>query len=297
MQNIQIGCGQITWYSGVDQRPSEAQVLAEIARAGYAGAPAGPHKTRSVQETLDLFAAHNLVAAPGYFSADFQDIAQEQDILQRARDHASFAQQAGLTELYVAAHGFDGYATSRGLTRRQVSGNVRPEDAMSNAEFEQFAHVLNQVGQITLAQGVRSCFHNHVGSTIETRAEIDRLFDLVDRSAVFMGPDTGHLAWAGADVLQFLRDYADSIHTIHIKDVQRSVLEEGVAQGWDYGTFSKHGIWTELGQGFLDFPAIFDILGQAGFEGWIIVETDVTQLASPLESAVVSRAYLRSLGY
>ncbi len=297
MQNIQIGCGQITWYSGASERPPEAQVLAEIAQAGYAGAPAGPNKSRSAQETLDLFAAHNLLPAPGYFSASFEDATQEADILQRARDHADFAQAAGLTELYVAAGGFDGYVTSRGLTRRQVAGNVRPEDAMSDAEFEQFARVLSEVGRITLAQGVRSCFHNHVGSTIETRAEIDRLFDLVDREVVFMGPDTGHLAWAGADVLDFLRDYADSIYTIHIKDVQRSVLEEGVAQEWDYGTFSKHGIWTELGQGFLDFPAIFDVLDGANFSGWIIIETDVTQLASPLESAVMSREYLRSLGY
>ncbi len=296
MQNIQIGCGQITWHTGEGERPAETQVLAEIAQAGYAGAPAGPHPNRTAQETLDLFAEHQLAPAPGYFSANFQEAALEQEILRHAREHADFAQAAGLTELYVAAGGFDQYITSRGLTRRQVAGNVRPEDGMSDAEFAQFARVLNQIGQITLAQGVRSCFHNHVGSTIETRAEIDRLFGLVDRDAVFMGPDTGHLAWAGADVLQFTRDYADSIYTIHIKDVQRSVLEKGVAQEWDYGTFSKQGIWTELGQGFLDIPAIFDVLDAADFEGWIIVETDVTQLASPYESAGVSREYLRGLG-
>ena len=296
MQNIQIGCGQITWHSG-GERPPEAQVLAEIAQAGYAGAPAGPSKSRSAQETIDLFQAHDLLPAPGYFSASFEDATQEADILQRAREHADFAQQAGLTELYVAAGGFDGYTTSRGLTRRQIAGNVRPEDAMSDAEFEQFARVLNQVGQITLNKGVRACFHNHVGSTIETRAEIDRLFNMVDRDAVFMGPDTGHLAWAGADVLGFLRDYADSLYTLHIKDVDFGVRDEGVAKEWDYGTFSKHGIWTELGEGDLDFPAIFDVLDEADFSGWIIVETDVTQLASPYESAVVSREYLRELGY
>ena len=73
------------------------------------------------------------------------------------------------------------------------------------------------------------------------------------------------------------------------------MLDEGVAAGWDYGTFSEKGIWTELGDGYLDFPALFGILEEAGFAGWIIVETDVTQLASPLDSAIVSRDYLRSL--
>jgi inosose dehydratase len=183
------------------------------------------------------------------------------------------------------------------LTRNQIAGHVKPEDAMSNAEYAQFARVLNLVGEITLAQGVKSCFHNHVGSTIETREEIDRLWSLIDPDLVFMGPDTGHLAWAGADVLQFCRDYADSIKTMHVKDINPKVMAEGVAAEWDYRTFSAKGIWTELGQGAIDFPALFQILAKADFSGWIIVETDVTQLPTPLESAVVSRTYLRTLGF
>ena len=54
-----------------------------------------------------------------------------------------------------------------------------------------------------------------------------------------MVPDTGHLAWAGVDVVQFCRDYADSIKTMHIKDVNPDVMkEEGVPAEWDYRTFS-----------------------------------------------------------
>jgi inosose dehydratase len=198
--------------------------------------------------------------------------------------------------LYVAAGGFNNYVTKRGLTRMQIAGHVKPEDNMTDAEYAQFANALNQVGEITLAQGVKSCFHNHVGSTIETREEIDQLWRLIDPGLVFMGPDTGHLAWAGADVVQFCRDYASSIKTMHIKDVNKQVMDEGVAAQWDYRTFSDKGIWTELGQGCVDFPTVFQILADAGFGGWLIVETDVTQLPTPLESAIISRNYLRGLG-
>jgi len=291
MNSILIGCGQITW-----RGMPEEQALAEIAQAGYAGAPAGPKAGKSAAEVIATFAGYGLQPAPGYLGADYWDKAQEENILQRARDYAAFAQEAGCTELYVAAGGFNSYVTKRGLTRNQIAGHVKPEDAMSDAEFAQFAKVLNQVGEITLAQGVKSCFHNHVGSTIETREEIDRLWRLVDPNLVFMGPDTGHLAWAGADVIQFCRDYAGSIKTMHIKDVNKQVMDEGVAAEWDYRTFSDKGIWTELGQGCVDFPAVFQILNDAGFRGWIIVETDVTQLPTPLESAIVSRNYLRTLG-
>lgn len=290
MKDILIGCGQITWRGmGADQ------ALAEIAQAGYDGAPAGPRDGKSTAEIVAQYASHGLKPAPGYLGADLWDKTQEEAILARARAHADFASAAGIAELYVAAGGFNGYITARGLTRNQIAGHVKPGDTMTDAEFAQFAHVLNRVGKITLAKGVKSCFHNHVGSTIETREEIDRLFAMVDRNVVFMGPDTGHLAWAGADVLDFCRDYADSIKTIHIKDVNKAVLDEGVAAAWDYGTFSEKGIWTELGEGCIDFPAVFDVLKGAGFTGWIIVETDVTQLPTPLESAIVSRTYLRKV--
>ena len=289
--NLLIGCGQITW-RGVP----EDQVLAEIAQAGYVGAPAAPKEGQSAADVIATFTKYGLKPAPGYLGADYWDKSQEATILQRARDYAAFAKAAGCTELYVAAGGFNSYVTKRGLNRSQIAGHVKPEDAMTDAEFAQFAKALNQVGEITLAQGVRSCFHNHVGSTIETREEIDRLWSLIDPTLVFMGPDTGHLAWAGADVVQFCRDYASSIKTMHIKDVNKQVMGEGVAAEWDYRTFSDKGIWTELGQGFVDFPTVFQILKDAGFSGWLIVETDVTQLPTALESAIVSRNYLRTLG-
>lgn len=291
MKNVWIGCGQITW-KGADQ----AKALAEIAQAGYDGAPAGPSKDKSPQEILDLFARHGLKPAPGYLGADFWNKDLEEEILQRARQHAAFARAAGVSELYVAAGGFTTYVTQRGLTRAQASGHVTAADAMSAEEYAQFAKTLNRVGEITLAAGVRSCFHNHVGSVIETRAEIDRLFELVDPNLIFMGPDTGHLAWGGVDVVQFCRDYAGVIKTMHIKDIAPAVLKEGQAKQWDYQTFSDAGIFTELGQGFVDFPAVFAILEQAGFSGWLIVETDVTQQPSALLSAQISRDYLKSLG-
>lgn len=291
MENVLIGCGPITW-----RGLSPEQALADIAQAGYAGAAVGPQKDKSTAEVLANLASYGLKPAPSYLGADFWDPAQEEAILQRAQAMATFSKEAGLAELYVAAGGFNSYRTQRGLTRNQIAGNVRPEDAMTDDEFVQFAKVLNAVGRITLEQGVKSCFHNHVGSTIETRAEIDRLFGLIDCDLIFMGPDTGHLAWAGDDVLQFCRDYADSIKTMHIKDINAEVMAKGVAAEWDYATFSDNGIWTELGQGAIDFPAIFQVLADANFSGWIIVETDVTQLATPLESAIVSRKYLQEIG-
>lgn len=289
--NVKVGCGQLTWTGDAAER-----AMQEIAKAGYDGAPAGPKEGKSTQEVLAEFEQVGLEPAPGYLGADFWNPEQEEEILARARAHAEFASQAGLGELYVAAGGFQTYTTARGMSRAQVAGHVAPEDSMTDEEYEQFVKVLNRVGLITMAQGVHSCFHNHVGSVIETRDEIDRLYDMVDKNAVFMGPDTGHLIWGGVDPVQFFEDYRDVIYTAHIKDIDPNVLEKGVAEEWDYATFSDKGIFTELGQGMVDFPAIFEILEQISYSGWLIVETDVTQQESALLSAQISREYLNELG-
>lgn len=280
-----IGCGQLTWPRSLP----EGQILAEIGAAGYDGAPgeSGP-PDRPAQETIDLYASHGLRPAPGYLSGLFWERERAEEILATAKRKARLMRELGCAQLYVAAQ----------LTpeRRLVSGHVGAGDALSDDGFQQFAETLNRVGEATLAEGVQTCFHNHVGSFIETREEVDRLFGLVDRSLVFHGPDTGHLAWAGADVTAYIRDYADAIKTIHIKDIDPQVRAAGVAGSWDYATASANGIFCEIGEGLVDFPAVFDLLRAANFAGWIIVETDVTQKSSAAESATISRQNLRGMG-
>lgn len=300
MGPILVGCGQITWIRFTADGPQwlapEEQVLAEIAQAGYAGAPAGPEQDRTAQATAELYGRYGLRPAPGYVGTAFWEQGRRDEILERVRRHAAFARELGCTELYVAPGGFD-YVTRSGQTRRETAGHVQPDDSLTDDEFKVFGDTLNLVGEITLANGVRSCFHNHVGTVIETRDEIDRLLALTDPDLVFLGPDTGHLAWAGADPVAFCRDYAERIRTLHLKDIDAAVRNRGRDAGWDYQTFEQHGIFAELGEGCVDFPAIFAILKDAGFSGWVIVETDVTQKPTPLDSILINRAYLRGFGF
>ncbi|MCX7683352.1 MAG: sugar phosphate isomerase/epimerase [Anaerolineae bacterium] len=289
---ILVGCGQIGWPA----HTSEEEILAEIAQAGYAGAPAYPRGGRSAQETVALWARYGLRPAPGYLGADFWRPQEREQILKRAREMARFMRDVGCTELYVATGGFESYVTASGRNRKQLAGRVSPADGLTDAEWRQFAETLNRVAEITLEEGVRSCFHNHVGSLIETAEEFERLLELTDPALLFLGPDTGHLAWAGADVVAFCRQYADRIKTVHLKDVHLDVVERGREAGWDYDAFCRNGLFTELGEGDVDFPALFAVLRAAGFSGWVIVETDVPERPTMAESIRVSREYLRRIG-
>lgn len=284
MDGIKVACGQLTWGR---EYPRE-QVLAEIARAGYAGAPVGRLGDESPSDLRALYARYGLAPAPGYLGLEWWNPELRPRQLEQAARQAAFARALGLTELYVASN-----LTSE---RRAIAGQVTPATATPTEDLERLAALLNRIGEVTLREGVRACFHNHVGSPVETRDEIDRLFALVDPTLVFQGPDLGHLAWAGDDPVQLIRDYGPAIKTLHLKDISPTVRAEGVARGWDYRAFSDHGIFVELGEGMIDYPAVVAALRDVGFAGWIVVETDVTRKASALESATISRHYLASLG-
>jgi inosose dehydratase len=288
-----IACAQMGWPDGTP----EESILKAIAEMGYDGAPANPRDGRSAGETLAFYRQCGLKPAPGYFAADYWRAEQRGEILYHARHMARFVHDLGLSELYVATGGWAGYVGRRGLHRGQVAGHVAPEDGLTEDEWQTFAATLNEVGFTVHSEGVQACFHNHVGSVIETGPEIERLLQMTDPNLIHLGPDTGHLAWAGVDVPEFTRRYSGRILTIHVKDVRTDVVRQGVAAGWDYAGFTSHGVFTELGEGDVDFPAVFSALQQAQFTGWVVVETDVITRPTAEESHRVSREYLRKIGF
>lgn len=291
MTHWRIGCGQITWPRDV----SEEKILGEIADAGYAGAPLAPKPATAPADRVALFARHGLAPAPGYLGADFWDVTKYDAIVAQAQTYAEFARDVGCDCCYVAAN-TDNQMVRNGRTRMQAAGHVTAADGMSDAEWRQFIRTISDVGTIMKRYGVTAAFHNHVGSVIETRAELDMLMQHTDPALLALGPDTGHMAWAGGDVTDMVQTYAQRIVTMHIKDVNPVAATLARTQHADYRGAERLGVWTELGQGCVDFPAIVAALKAADFAGWLIVETDVTQLPSARESAMQSRAYLRSLG-
>lgn len=287
---VKLGCGQITW-RGV---PRE-EVMDDIRRAGYLGAPWGGRDQQSAADVQAFFDRFGLEPAPSYLSGQFWDPDRRDDLLAAARRYAEISRELGVTEVYVADGGFND-PTPSGRTRKEVVSRATKEDALTDGQFRQLTDTLQAIGETMLEYGVRACFHNHGGTFTETEDEIERLLADTDPEVVYLGPDTGHLAWGGVDVVEFTRRHASRIKTMHLKDIDFAVRDRGRAEGWDYGTFETHGIWTEIGEGDVNFPAVFEILDGAGFAGWLIVETDVTQKSTPLASAVISRENLRKLG-
>lgn len=274
------------------------RIYAEIAEAGYAGIPAGPDSDESPETVLARLAAYGLKPAPAYLPCgEPWKPANRAPLVEKAKRFAEFAAGVGVSECFVDADGW-GYHTRSGKTRPELAGRITSADGLSHAEFHHLSETLNAVGSAMRETGnVRACLHNHVGTIIESETELESILAITDPGVIFVGLDTGHLAWAGADVAGFVERYATRIAAIHLKDIHPEVRAKGVSEAWKYNTFAQNGLFAELGEGSIDFPRILNALKNASYEGWLLIETDVTTKATPVESLRVSREYLRKLGY
>jgi inosose dehydratase len=179
------------------------------------------------------------------------------------------------------------------------AGRVTPELGLSAAEWAIFAEGANRIGRAVAAEtGLRTVFHHHCAGYVETPEEIDRFLDLTDPAAIGLVFDTGHLAYGSGhcDAVQGLRRYASRIDYVHLKDCSPSVAAEARAAGWDYFQALRHGVFCELGQGGVDFPAVLRWLEENSYSGYVLVEQDVLPgMGAPRESARRNREYLRSI--
>jgi inosose dehydratase len=274
------------------------RIYSEIAEAGYVGVPVGPYTGESSEAATAKLAPFGLKPAPAYLAAgEPWKPTNRTPLVEKAKRFAEFASGVGVSECLIDADGW-GYHTKSGKTRPEIAGRVASADGLSNDELKHLAETLNAVGAAMLATGnVRACLHNHVGTVVESETEFENVLAMTDPDTLFVGLDTGHLAWAGADVAAFTERHAARIGAIHLKDIHPGVRTKGVSEGWKYSTFTQNGLFAELGEGFIDFPRILETLRSANYSGWLLVETDVTMKPTPRESLIVSREYLRKLGF
>jgi len=119
--------------------------------------------------------------------------------------------------------------------------------------------------ELARARGFEPSFHHHMGTRVQTEAEIERLLEGTDVALLL---DSGHLTAAGGDPVQAVSDWRERVVHVHVKDVRLAVLEQ--ASRWEDAW--RGGAFCELGAGDVDLAGFFERL--AGYSGWIVVEQD-----------------------
>ncbi len=146
---------------------------------------------------------------------------------------------------------------------------------------------LNDMGKALMDIGMIGALHPHTGTCIETSEETYAVMEAVDTRYLKFGPDFGQLQKAGADPVRITRDFLSVIHHVHMKDYNG---------GPDFLGYCP------LGQGQLQVEALVDLLESSDNDIMIMVELDPNEgqrpmPMTPLETARISKEYLKSLDY
>ena len=130
-------------------------------------------------------------------------------------------------------------------------------------------------------------------TVVQTAAEIRRMMENTDPELVGLLFDSGHLAYCGEDYLGVLKKYAGRIRHVHLKDIRPEVVEKVRRENLSFLQGVRLGTFTVPGDGSLDFEPIFEVLGNTGYEGYVLVEAEQDPaVANPLEYAIKARKYI-----
>ncbi len=273
-----------------------ARVLDEMAASGYAGTELGdwgfmPTDPARLRAELDQ---RGLKMLGSWVNVNFQDSARHEEGAEACVRTAKLLAAVGGPHCLVVL-GPDPYTDPM---RSLNSGRIRPEMGLDEAGWGVFAAGAEGAARRVMEEtGLRSVLHHHTGTWIETPAETARLLEMTDADVVGLVFDTGHWSFGGGDPIAGIRQFADRIWYVHFKDHDPAVAAQSRIHQWDGPQSVGKGIFPELGQGDVDFPAVLVELEKIGYDGWIVVEQDVLPgMGAPLESARRNREYLRSIG-
>ncbi len=273
--------------------PEPDDILSAITQAGYDGIDLGPVGWLGTGDELaGRLRKHSLSLCGGWVDLPYSD------------DEAFAAALPSLDaalEVFTAGAAADParpplptLADSGSDVRRAHPGGA-PGIGLDEAGWTTFAGNLAVASDRVRNAGFDPTFHHHVGTYVETPAEVE---EFLARTDVDLTLDTGHLMLGGGDPVEAVQQWAGRINHIHVKDVRLSILEEVVRDGGDMRAVWERGVFVPLGHGDLDLDGFMDKLVATGFDGWVVVEQDVIlgrgdSLDGPAQNQRINREALR----
>jgi inosose dehydratase len=289
-RNIHLGLATIPWFATEEgwldftREFAPEYLLEQVKKAGFEGTPLQVPEGWSVERYQTLLNDVGVQPAPGYFDVCLPEQGVEQaDVVEGAKALAGVHAALGLHDMFIGASWF--------ADSPRVRYPAQGRDA-DTSRLGRLTELFGVVSSASVEEGVRPMLHPHVGTWIETEHEARSLLDALGGQLLGFGPDIGHIAWSGADVVKMVRDYSDRIGGVHFKDCRVSIAAKAREAGLTYQQTALQGLWAEPGRGELPLESILDALPE-DFGGWVIAEVDRPDVDSdPFESAKVSAEWL-----
>ena len=235
------------------------RVLREMADLGMPATELGasgflPDEAVEVVATLSPF---HMELIGGFTPLVLHDPSQEAATVAEAIRVAKLFQASGATKMISAVVADWDWADPHAATREELA---------------QMVTMFGIVDEICEEHGIEQVVHPHIQTMIETNDDVTRVLESCD---VKWCLDTGHLAIAGTDPVEFAKSVFDRVGHVHLKDVRMSKVPALVSREKSIMESVQDGLFTTLGEGDVDIAGVVQALESRGYQGWYVIEQDV----------------------
>ncbi|CDN95653.1 MULTISPECIES: sugar phosphate isomerase/epimerase family protein [Agrobacterium tumefaciens complex] len=121
--------------------------------------------------------------------------------------------------------------------------------------------------------GVDLCYELHPGEDLHDGITFERFLEATGnhpRANILYDPS--HFVLQAMDYLDFIDIYHERIRAFHVKDAEFNPTGRSGVYGGYQGWVDRPGRFRSLGDGHVDFGAVFSKLTQYDFDGWAVLE-------------------------
>lgn len=294
---IRIGNAPCSWgveFAGDLRNPSWRSVLSECASAGYTGIELGPvgfmpEDPVELGEALDEY---GLELIGGVVFRPFHDPNKWDEVMDGAIRTCKALQAHGARHFVL----IDSISPRRAPT----AGRAAEAEQMDPAEWVAYRDRLVTIARMGAEDyGLIPELHPHAGGFMDFEPEVERLLSEVDPDLLKLCIDTGHCTYAGFDPVAFMKRHMDRITYVHFKSNDPQIKAQAIANRTGFYDACGQGIFCNLSEGEVDFPAVRQVLLDSGYQGWCTIEQDCdpTLDPDPAGDARKNREYLESIGF
>jgi inosose dehydratase len=233
------------------------RVLAEMAAIGLRATELGaigflPHDPVALRSVLD---AHGLRLVGGFVPVVLHEPSFE--ATRELADAAARLLAAAGADVFVAAVVTD--------------ADWSPPISLSERQWAAIDAHLDELERLVAGHGLTLALHPHVGTLVETAADVERVLSASDVGWCF---DSGHLLIGGVEPAEFVRRHADRIVHVHLKDVDARLAAQVRSGERSLVAATQEGLFRPLGQGDAGIAEAVELLHRSGYRRWLVLEQD-----------------------
>lgn len=153
------------------------------------------------------------------------------------------------------------------------------------AGFQELANRWTPILNVFDEMGVDLCYEIHPGEDLHDGVTFERFLEATDEHPrINMLFDPSHFVLQQLDYLAHIDVYREFIKMFHVKDAEFNPTGRSGVYGGYQSWLDRPGRFRSLGDGQVDFKAIFSKLAQYDYDGWAVMEWECC-IKSPEQGA------------